>query len=279
MTSNSPGSWGRGHDGEQGVGTRPGGLFPICACDRTRGAGVRQVPVEPVPRGPPPGRDLRGIVPMGVKRNDGRPWIVFLTNVLYPCRTAGIDIFHYYFAKALSAYFPVAVLAECGHRFPEYRIRVRDIRSPFGRLQTLFTLAHHVEFLRRHRNRIGLVHIPYSSERFSQYYHAMLLARRYGIPHVLRISNGHMPPAYLDWLHRIYFRNAAARIGVSEMISVEYERRYGYPVETIHSYLPFLRSVHGREKLREKHGVAPDDLVFLCLGSRSEEHTSELQSH
>ncbi|MHB8388444.1 MAG: glycosyltransferase family 4 protein [Acidobacteriaceae bacterium] len=76
-----------------------------------------------------------------------------------------------------------------------------------------------------------------------------------------------MLPARPDRLHRIYFKNAAARIGVSEMISEEYERRYGYPVQTIHSYLPFLRSAYGREELRMRHRVPDDDLVFLCLGT------------
>lgn len=203
----------------------------------------------------------------GTARRNGRRWVVFLTNVLYPCHTGGIEIFHYYFARALSAHFPLAVLAECDRRFPEFRIRVRDIRSPFGRLQTLFTLAHHVDFIRRNRDRIGLIHIPYSSGHLFQYYHAMALARRYGIPYILRISSGHMLPARPDWLHKIYFRHAAARIGVSEMISEEYERRYGYPVETIHSYLPFLRPTHSREQLRAQHHIPPDAQVFLCLGT------------
>ena len=198
---------------------------------------------------------------------DRRRWVVFLTNVLYPCHTGGIEIFHYYFARALSAHFPLAMLAECDRRFPEFRIRVRDIRSPFGRLQTLFTLAHHVDFIRRNRDRIGLIHIPYSSGHLFQYYHVMALARRYDIPYILRISSGHMLPARPDRLHKIYFRHAAARIGVSEMISREYERRYGYPVETIHSYLPFLRPTRTREELRALHHVPPDDLVFLCLGT------------
>ncbi len=212
-------------------------------------------------------REAAHVNPEGATRRHGRNWIVLLTNVLYPCHTGGIEIFHYYFAKTLSKHFPLAVLAECDRRFPEFRIRVRDIRSPFGRLQTVFTLAHHVDFIRRNRDRIGLIHIPYSSGHLFQYYHVMALARRYGIPYVLRISSGHMLPAKPDWLHKVYFRHAAARIGVSDMISDEYMRRYGYPVETIHSYLPFLRPKHSRAELRALRHVPPDDLVFLCLGT------------
>ena len=216
---------------------------------------------------PAAARDRQRADLTGTASRYSRGWVVFLTNVLYPCHTGGIEIFHYYFAKALSAHFPLAVLAECDRRFPEFRIRLRDIRSPFGRLQTLFTLAHHVDFVWRNRDRIGLIHIPYSSGHFFQYYHVMALARRYGIPYILRLSSGHMQPAHPDWLHKIYFRHAAARIGVSEMISEEYERRYGYPVETIHSYLPFLRPDRCREELRAAHQVPPNDLVFLYLST------------
>lgn len=195
------------------------------------------------------------------------PSVMFLNNGLYPCKTGGIEIFHYYFTKALSAYYPAIVLSQCGKPFSEPEVSVHDISSPFGRLQTLFTAYHHCRQLIRNRKQVGLIHIPYSSGHLFQYYHAMLVARRFGIPYILRISSGHMLPARPDFLHEIYFRNAAALIGVSPSICEEYERRYGYPVRHIPSYLPFLESKKNRDELREQHGIDTSALVLLCVGS------------
>ncbi|PIS38321.1 MAG: hypothetical protein COT35_01430 [Nitrospirae bacterium CG08_land_8_20_14_0_20_52_24] len=202
-------------------------------------------------------------------RPDGsqKKCILFLNAGLYPCTTGGIEIFHYYFVKALSVHFPLIVLSTCDQQFSEPSIISKSIASPIGRGQTAFTIYYHTKYLLKYRNQIGLIHIPYASENLFQYYHVMVMARLLGIPYILRISGGRMYPGRPDFLHAQYFRYAHGIIGVSNPIKEEYERRYGREIRLIPSYLPFLTTDLSKEKLRRAHNIATGRLVFLYLGS------------
>ena len=203
-------------------------------------------------------------------RSASQKAIVYLKSGLYPCKTGGIEIFHYYFIKAMSRYYPAIILTQCDHEFDEDNIEVENIASPVGRLQTLFTLYNHIKFLVRFRDRIGLVHIPYSSGHLFQFYHVMALCKKFNIPYTLRISSSLMLPGRPDFMHAQYFRNASGIIAVSQPIKEEYERRYHQGILHIPSYLPFLETKLSRSDLREKYGIPSDHLVILCLGSVKE---------
>ena len=193
--------------------------------------------------------------------------ILFLNNGLYPCVTGGIEIFHYYFIKAISQKRKAVVMTLCKSFLEHHNIEGYNISSPIGRLQTVFTIFHHLYRILCRRKDIGLIHIPYSSKDFFQYYHVMCLAYLHNIPYILRIHGGGMYPARPDNMHALYFKKASGIIAVSQPIKDEYEKRYGRPIKLIPSFLPFLQSSMGKTEIRKKHGVPSDSLVFLCLGS------------
>lgn len=196
-----------------------------------------------------------------------KKYIAFLNACLYPCDTGGIELFHHFFIRAISTHFPALVLTTCKHPFSEPNVETLNISSPFGRGQTPFTIYYHTKYLLKHRNRIRLIHIPYSSGPIFQYYHVMMLARALKIPYILRIHGGGMYPGKPDFLHSLYFKNASGIIGVSKPIKDEYERRYGMEISLIPSYLPFLSARESKDMLRKRHRLTNDQLVFLFLGS------------
>lgn len=193
--------------------------------------------------------------------------VAFLTNGLYPCVTGGVEIFHYNFIKALAKKTQVIALTLCDKSFQGEGISVCSTKSPVGRLQTLFTIYFHTKWLIKKRRDIGLIYIPYASQIAFQYYHAIALAQLFRIPYVLRISAGKMGAARPDFLHEWMFRHSSSRIAVSEPLKLEYEKRYGYPVEVLPSYLPFTRTSSSKREIRKKLRISQDELVLLFLGT------------
>lgn len=193
--------------------------------------------------------------------------ILFLTNWLYPCKTGGIEIFHYYFIQAISNYFSCIVMTIGDVDLGRQNIQVHNIKSPLGRYQKIFTIYYHLKVLFKRRKQISLIHIPYSSKQVFQFYHVMILARLFNIPYILRIHGGGMYPGKPNFLHALYFKKAQNIIAVSQPIKEEYEKRYGREIKLIQSYLPFLQSTYSKNQLREKHRILLNNLLILYVGS------------
>ena len=192
--------------------------------------------------------------------------ILYLVGELYPCKTGGLELFHYYLIKNISKHLKTIVLTKCNNIFNSSNIKIINISSPFGRLQTLFTIFYHIKYIFKFKRTISLIHVPYSSKALFQYYYVVIFYKLWRIPYILRISDGEKAKPYFNYFHKILFSNAKEIITVSEHMKNEYEKRYNIPINIIPSYLPFLRSELSRDELRIKLGMPIKDIVLLYVG-------------
>jgi glycosyltransferase involved in cell wall biosynthesis len=199
-----------------------------------------------------------------------RGGILFLLPGIYPCVTAGIELFHYYFVQAIAKHYRVYVATQC-ERFlpgPEWHVLYHP-RRMFNSHTTAVTL-HQLKWMARLRREIDLVHVPYSSKAMIQSYHLLPAKHLLGIPYLLRIHGGGMFPSRPFAMHQLLFDQAAAVITVSTPVKIEYEERHGRPIDMIPSMLPFLSAQATQQEIRDKWEIAESDLVILFLGSVKE---------
>ena len=186
---------------------------------------------------------------------------------IYPCVTAGIEIFHYYFVQAIAKYYKVFVATVCDRFDPGQGVNVIQHPNKMMNSHTAAVTFHQLKCMFALKHEIDLVHIPYSSKSAVQRYHALITKLVLDIPFVLRIHGGGMYPSRPFAFHQMLFDQAAAVIAVSTPIQKEYERRHCRSIDMIPSMLPFNRSPLAQEEIREKWGVENSDMIILFIGS------------
>jgi len=193
--------------------------------------------------------------------------IAFLIHRLYPYFPGGVELFHYFFIKEISKKFPCLVFSFKDVNFNSDNVKVLTINPFKFKKVTLSTLYYHFKYLIQYRKKIQLIHIPYTSKHVFQCYHIIFFSKIFNIPYLLRIHGGGMYPCRPFWLHKLYFKNAAAVIAVSKTLKNEYEKRFGIFIKYIPSYLPFFKSELDKNSLRKKYGFLNNDTILLFVGA------------
>ena len=202
--------------------------------------------------------------------NNRKKNLLFLLPRLYPCATGGIEIFHHYFVKAISAWYNVFVCTQCDKLSGNGIFIHHYENGSFFGSSTLTSWKETLTTIYRLRDTIDLIHLPYSSKAVIQDYYLPVIAKLYHIPFIIRIHGGGMHPSRPFFLHQTLFSRAAGIIAVSEPIREEYENRHGKAIRHIPSMLPYLQSDKPAEELKCQHGLNANDFVILFVGSLKE---------
>ena len=199
-----------------------------------------------------------------------RKTILFMVPHIYPCKTGGIEIFHYYFLQHIKKHYDVLLWTTCDKTGLDADISV--LRFPPRMLgnQTIAKSYYQWKHITEFKDRIDLIHLPYSSKGVFRDFPILPSAKLFRIPYILRIHGGGMHPGRPVWYHQRLFENAAGIMAVSTPIKQEYERRHGQPITLIPSMLPFQRDQRGPDELKKLYELPPGDTVVLFLGSIKE---------
>ena len=151
--------------------------------------------------------------------------ILFINPRLYPCDQGGVELFHYYFIKAVSEHFEVLVLTNCKEFENCKNIEVLHYPQRLCGKATFSALFYHLFFVMKHRSEIGLINIPYESKTRLAPYHLVLIRKIFKIPYILRVSSGKMHTAFPFFLHQKLFDYSAGIVTVSSPMKKEYQNR------------------------------------------------------
>ena len=199
-----------------------------------------------------------------------RKTILFMVPHIYPCKTGGIEIFHYYFLQHIKKHYDVLLWTACDKTGLDADITV--LRFPPRMLgnQTIAKSYYQWKHITEFKDRIDLIHLPYSSKGVFRDFPILPSAKLFRIPYILRIHGGGMHPGRPVWYHQRLFEGAAGIMAVSSPIKKEYESRHNRPITLIPSMLPFQRDPRSPALLKRLYQLPPDDTAILFLGSIKE---------
>ncbi len=193
--------------------------------------------------------------------------ILFLVQHLYPCKTGGVELFHYYLADALGQTNTVTILTACDYSYAKENFKTIKIRARILWFQKPSLVFEHVRIMIRMRNKIDIIHIPYMSRSWLYGCYIPWLSRIFNIPYILSLHGGAMLPWKPKLPHRLLFKHAGSIITVSQTIKNEYEKRSGRQIIVLPPLMPFCKATKKREELRVEYGLGENDKVLLFLGS------------
>jgi glycosyltransferase involved in cell wall biosynthesis len=199
-----------------------------------------------------------------------RKTILFVVPHIYPCKTGGIEIFHYYFLKHIKKHYNVVLCTTCDKTGLDNDVTIYCHPSRMLGKQTVAKSYHEMKYIAKLRDQIDLIHLPYSSKSFFRQFPILMSRKLFGIPYVLRIHGGGMYPSRPFFLHQWLFDHAAGVMAVSTPIKVEYEKRHGRPITKIPSMLPFKYDPRPINELKKLYHLKTADVVLLFLGSIKE---------
>ena len=194
--------------------------------------------------------------------------ILLISPQLYPCRTGGLEIYNYHLAKGLAERgHKVWVLTRCRYDWDNKNISPVRLNARFLLNPTLSTLSHIFLELMKLRDKVDVIHAPYTSNSVVAY--PMVLAKSiFDIHYALCLHGGGMHAWKRKTLQKLYFKHADTIIATSESLRREYEKRSGRRISImIPPAIPYNESKISKEELRRKYGFSDDDKVILFVGS------------
>lgn len=193
--------------------------------------------------------------------------IAVISYNIYPCHTAGLEIFNYYFVNELAAQgHTIFLFTLCDYHWNNkeiYRIKL------WKGLPGLFTLSIYFSILLNSINlkdKIDMIHVPYTSNDFLAF-PILFINRLLGIPYVIVIHGGDVAEWKIKLLHQSFFKHASAIVAVSEHIGKAYEKRSGKEIKIIPPLIPFSEAILSKSELRNKYRISEKEIVILAVGS------------
>lgn len=188
--------------------------------------------------------------------------LFLLGEGVYPYVTGGMEVFNYYFIKALRDKMDVSYLAHnelnydgvtC-HKYPS--IRPTKFTWPL-------TLFFHFLFHPQERN----VLISFSSAHWILWYLEYLIIKLFNLKATTVIHYGKTVPKEHPEAYRRFFAAQSAVVAVSHDIKKNYDAAFGTDCKVIYPLVPFEKANESKEQLRNKYNVPQDANIICMVGS------------
>lgn len=192
--------------------------------------------------------------------------IAMLSPEIYPCVTAGLEIFNYYLIKELAERgHKVLIFTTCNHNWDNKNISVVKLRKTFL-LHPILSINSHIFLkLAELKKHIDVVHVPYTSN--TPLVYPLLLAKKlFDIHYIIIIHGGGMYPWKPKTPQKLFFQHAESIVAVSEPIKEEYEKRSGREIKVMSNLVPFNHSNETKINLKKKYNLE-NNLIILYLGT------------
>ena len=200
---------------------------------------------------------------------DHKKSIVYIVLDIYPCSTGGMEIFYYKLLPEIAKIENVILLTACekieADNYTIFRIPKKLFSFPgTKRFATLFFTAF---TLIRLKDKIKIVHVPYTSNSGRWGFVFPFLRKYFNIKYLLQLHGGGMMPWRKFNADAKLFKYADQLLAVSTTIKEEYENRTGREIEIVYPLVPFKKSKEPRITIRKKLNFNPDDKIIIFVGS------------
>ena len=196
-------------------------------------------------------------------------FVVYVVLDIYPCATGGMEIFYYKLLPEIANTENVILITACNkveaNNFRIFRIPKKILFLPgttrFGSL--FFTALTLIKL----KDRVKIVHFPYTSSSGKWGFVFPFLRRYFNIKYLLQLHGGGMLPWRRFLADGKLFKYADQLVAVSTIIKKEYEKRTGRKIELVYPLVPFKKSDESRVAIRRKLKFDQDDKIILFVGS------------
>lgn len=189
-------------------------------------------------------------------------WIIIFSPYIYPCKTGGIEVFHYYLANEIQNKLNVHIYTKCDVNYKNITTHLlKNVKY-----KKLFEPILILNFLFKNRKNIGIVYIAYARTSWTRWLTFFLANKLIGIKYAFTIHGGGAAKWKPKMPHKLFFKNAEFITAVSSELISEYEKRCNRKIIFTPPLVPF--NILNKEKVcREEWGVTKDDKVLLYVGS------------
>lgn len=201
-----------------------------------------------------------------------RSFVAFIVPNIYPCATGGMEIFYNNLIRELKKYCEVLLITVCKN-YNEEGVKIVTVKKKLLNIpgSGRFTILFRVFFsLIKHRNKIKIIHFPYTSNAGKWGYLLPLTKKLFGLEYLIHIHAGGMGRWKFFSGNNALFKNAADIAAVSDITRDEYEKRANRSVKLIYPLVPFRISEIPKVELRKKYGYSSADQIILYIGSLKE---------
>jgi glycosyltransferase involved in cell wall biosynthesis len=198
--------------------------------------------------------------------------IAIISPEIYPCVTGGYEIFNYYFIKELATQgHEIWVMSRNEYDWNNkniHHVKLLGKHFEIAMLSLFFKLI-------RLKNKIDIIHVPCKND--SYYAFTIFFVKKLiKIPYIITIHSGNLNKWKLKKPMQLFIKNADAIVGVSDLISKEFETRSDKKIQTILPLIPFTEAKIPKIELKKKYGFNKDDIIILSLGSIKKEKGSDI---
>jgi glycosyltransferase involved in cell wall biosynthesis len=191
--------------------------------------------------------------------------IVFISPMIYPCCTGGLEVFNYYIIKELASQgHTIWILTSCDYDWANkniHRINIRNLTKHktyhSGDLSIIFEMI-------KLKNKVDILHVPCTNASYFEY-PVLFINKLLKIPYIIIMHSGGVYE--LNSIRKLFFKNAKAVIAVSENIKNEYEHLIGREIHLVPPLIPFSETKNSKNEMKKKYGFTPKDKILLSVGS------------
>ena len=196
-------------------------------------------------------------------------YIVYVVLDIYPCGTGGMEIFYNKLLPEIAKKENVILITACNKINTDNYTIIRIYKKIFllpgtTRFGTLFFTA---LTLIKIKDRVKIVHLPYTSNSGRWGFIFPLLRKYFKIKYLLQLHGGGMMPWRRFNADGKLFKYADQLIAVSSIIKKEFEKRTSRKIELVYPLVPFENSGENRNAVRKKNNFNRDDKIILFVGS------------
>lgn len=181
---------------------------------------------------------------------------------IYPQKVGGMEVFNYYFIKALKEKFDLSYQATQPYDFDgakwsrTFTIKPTKLFSP---LQVLLYLLFHPS--------VKKVVISFSEAHWLIWYLYTKIATVLHRDYFAIIHFGKSTPSEKPGVYKKFFSKAKRVIAVSHDIKKNYDRKYGINCDVQYPLVPFTAHTGSKEEIRKAYNIPVDANIVCMVGS------------
>lgn len=191
--------------------------------------------------------------------------LIFITEVTYPYRVGGAEVFNHYLMRSFVDACKVSTINTKMDKKQD-GVNYIKIAPPFLGI-LFFPLLTAIKLLRLSRKSELHVVLTFSRSRWIYWMVYPLLRNLFNIRYTIIIHGGGLMKWKFAAPFQWFFKRADQVIGISKPITNEYRKRTGIEVKFIPPLIPFTLSDKSVQEARQQFGIDADAKVLLMVGS------------
>lgn len=200
--------------------------------------------------------------------NAGRPRmrLLIIAFGLYPEKIGGMEIFNYHLIKAYSRVFKVTVVTH-SDSYQESGVNKVYFKPSNVVPNCIIIPMRLILYILKHHNEIDIIHVPYTTSRFTYWLPYIVSKMVFGIPYIVVSHEGSLMPWTPRLISLVFFRCSSAIVAVSDDMCKEYKKRTKKKIDIIYPVIPFEKCHIEKGKLKKNFNLLMSDLILIFVGS------------